>query len=393
MAATLDSEVVFKSRTALIGMAPASVTALVASGINSMAKLAFSCAYQVGGSDDASLIQVLRDALGAEPSVNDKAALRRLFFEATTMAMAEMKAKITGTEDSAPKKVPQPERASRYDAQVLRLSGMILTGELECAHSLIDAVFQQREDDVVRYISPDACVKRDQEVTGIKRNVGDPALKADVSNEMRTRAALTRRSLAYDQSGLISFACLEGWVEYLFAQIMRPAPEGFHSITLAQALQADRHLFMCLAGLTRNGIQPKPDGSKPLEDHIVAAKIDPQVSMLLMPLPGGRGQKHAADDSGQSASVTRSAKAQKGSAKGKGKGKAKGKRETGTPPANMPAELAGMNYTDRSGKPICFKFNLPGGCPFGERCRNRHICCKPGCGKNHSFAGNHVGEI
>ncbi len=141
MAATLDSEVVFKSRASLIGMDNASVVALVGHGINSMAKLAFSCAYQIGGSDDASLIQVLTDALGAVPSVNNKAALRRLFFEATTMAMAEMKAKISGTDDSAPKKVPQPERAARYDAQVVRLSGMILTGELECAHSLIDAVF------------------------------------------------------------------------------------------------------------------------------------------------------------------------------------------------------------------------------------------------------------
>ncbi len=72
MAATLGSKVDFESRTALIGMAPASITAFVTSGINSMARLAFSCAHQFGCSDDASLIKVLRDARGTEPSINDK---------------------------------------------------------------------------------------------------------------------------------------------------------------------------------------------------------------------------------------------------------------------------------------------------------------------------------
>ncbi len=52
-------------------MAPASFTTLVALGINSIARLAFSCAHQFGGSDDASLIMVLRDARGTEPSVYD----------------------------------------------------------------------------------------------------------------------------------------------------------------------------------------------------------------------------------------------------------------------------------------------------------------------------------
>ncbi len=62
---------------------------------------------------------------------------------------------------------------------------------------------------------------------------------------------------------------------------------------------------------------------------------------------------HPAGDAEPGASGTRSAKAHKDSSKDKGKGKVKGKRETGTQPANKPAELAGMNYTYRSGKPIC----------------------------------------
>jgi hypothetical protein len=43
------------------------------------------------------------------------------------------------------------------------LAGLHLSGEYECAHSLLDA-----EDDVVRYLVVDECVKREQEDAGCK---------------------------------------------------------------------------------------------------------------------------------------------------------------------------------------------------------------------------------
>ena len=133
---------------------------------------------------------------------------------------------------------------------------------------------------------------------------------------------------------------------------------------------------MRLAELTRNGISPRPDGSKPLEGAIPLAKADPQVATLLQPLPyavGAQGSKRkwSTDDA-----ASKAENASKGKGRGK-KGKAKGRGKG----AVMPAALKGMHSKTPQGRPICFNFNMSG-CSSAN-CSMAHVCCKPGCYKTH----------
>ena len=387
MAAVLDSESVFKERAREIGMSETALNALRLAGTRTLAKLAFSCSYQLGMTSDAPLIQVLADALGAAPGVEDSACLRRLFFEATTASMSHMKDKIERTEEHLPRRLPQPERNARYNRQVARLTGLVLEGELECSHGLIDEIAQQREDDAVRYLAPDRCGKRDTELENSRKSTStkdEVPVGADTSTEMRIRAALTRRALAYDQCGLMSYECLNSWTEFLFTQILRSAPVGYASVTMQQALQADKALFQVLARTTRNGIGPNLAGVKPLEVAMQAARSDPQVAMLLMPMPGGSSAKRTMNFDSEDFP-------KKQKTKGKGKGKDKivnstGAKGKGQGKGSRPLELKGMYFRTPSGDAICSNFNLSSGCDNGPSCRNgKHVCAYPKCQGQHSL--------
>ena len=87
-------------------------------------------------------------------------------------------------------------------------------------------------------------------------------------------------------------------------------------------------------------------------------------------------------------------KAGKGKGKdkaGKGKGKDKGK----DPQLKLPIALRfpGVNPNDGDGNPICYAYNLPGGCdkaPPGGRCpKGRHVCMLSSCRQAHAYVGNH----
>lgn len=409
---TLESKEVFRTRAVAIGLDSATLAALIAAGVDTLSKLQFSSAYQLGQSDDTVLLAVVSRALGAGAVVSapDAAAIRRLFFEAATLTMSELKATLERHDESPAKKIPQPERVARYRAQVQRLPGLRLVGELECSNALIDLVFQQSEDEIIRYLAPSKCTRRSQELLGlpkesrystdlngfIKERQHDASLAADVSTEMRTRYALTRRALAYDQVGLCDFHVLDGWSDFLWEQMMRPPPVGYTQISLDQVLQADRAIFLVLAELTREGITIRPTGVKPIEAAFPTARLDPQVAMLLQPLalsqrsapfttpqvtlpsPPGQGKK-ALKRAAAQAKAAASAPYAKPAGVIIPKGKGKGGKSAGKGSKGMPAELAGMADRTSAGEPICFKFNMAGGCPYGTNCRNKNVCCVPGC--------------
>ncbi len=60
----------------------------------------------------------------------------------------------------------------------------------------------------------------------------------------------------------------------------------------------------------------------------------------------------------------------------------------------MPKELIGLEAATEDGEPICFAYNLPGGCnkaaKWGEKCsKGLHVCVKKGCKKHHPYVGSH----
>jgi hypothetical protein len=73
----------------------------------------------------------------------------------------EMKRKIEMVEDDVPRRLPPPERESRRLRQVGELAGLQLSGKYECAHSQIVKAVQMLEDNVIRYLGVDECVKRE----------------------------------------------------------------------------------------------------------------------------------------------------------------------------------------------------------------------------------------
>ena len=419
----LDSTHVFRDRAEAINMPTRALDALIAAGVDTLSNLAFSSSYQHGAPDDSPLLRVLALAVGDAATqlvpitVQENAALRRLFFEAVTVNMSEMRTRIERAGDAAPKRLPAAERSARYDAQVLRLNGLCLTGELECAHSLVDAVFQQKEDEVVRYLAPENCPKRSQELVAaapvaskvldltklgpVAVTTVECAFTADVSTELRVRSALTRRALAYDQCSLVEFKFLEAWSDYLFAQLMRAPLAGFNWVTMQQILQADRQLFQVAAEATRSGISMKANGDRPLQAALLQARNDPQVMLLLMPNKGSSSaafpppppslpkvvQVQNPPGSGRAKKLARLALLQlKGQEKGGKGGKGKGK---GQEKGRMPAGLEGMLSRDDHGVSICYSFNLAG-CSnevSNGRCsRGRHCCCRPGCLAEHPLS-------
>ena len=395
-----------------MGILPAGINALVLADIDTLAKLAFACSYTPGSPVDTPLRDFLRDVLGSDPSTGQLSCYRRLFFEAHTLSVADLRDKVTRTDESAPRKLPAPERGARYESQKQRLSNLDLTGELEVSHALLDEIVQMAEDDVLHYIPLERCTRRDQEISGVKK---DSALKADnkgdikvvatsvdaiadLASDFMIRSAFQRRSLAFDQSGLISYGVMESWHSELFKIMMRQPPPGYAHVSMGQVVNADRELFRRMAELTRNGIRPTSAGMRPLEDAWKASMRDHTVTHMLQPLQGssssaaskipvaiakllpnppGSGKKAKAKAKRNAALAANNLPYAAPKAKGKGKGK--GKALTG--------DFAGMSSVMPDGSTICFNFNRPSGCSgaqVGQRCnRGMHVCIK--CHQTHAF--------
>ena len=404
----LDSEPVFTSRMKGTGVSPAAIVALRAAGINTLSRLAFAVSCQPGVGDEKPFIDLMELALGVSPiAPGELASLRRCWFEASTVAVAEMRSRVDRTDESRPKKLPQPERTARRSAQALRLSGLQIEGALEPSHALIDLVVQMCEDEILRYVDPSVCTARQAEILGVKKEqfmkqTANGALMgverevvqvADLTTEFRVRTALQRRSLALDQVGILDYARSERYHSYLFALIMKPIPETHFAINLAQVLTADKHIWAFMGEECRDGITARTNGSQPVEEALRLALLDPVIMSLLQPLPRGGGGKGRNQGKANDAEEQGDAKkAKKGGGKG-GSGKqaakagiagsgagAKAGAAKKQPWSPMPKSLIGHHAQTAAGERICFGCNLPGGCPnaqFGSKCpRGMHCCCK-----------------
>ena len=383
---------------------------MIAAGFTTMAKWAFSTSYSPGAQDDALFIAMLDTVNGSRPSVSQISCYRRLFFEAHTISVSDMRDRITRTEDSGPRKLAPPERAARFESQRARLIGLELEGELEISNSLLDEVMQMLEDDQLRYIAIDHCTKRDQESGGVRRDhtlkasvtTGDIKVSgadvlpsADLASDLKIKFALQRRSLAFDQAGIVDYEVFEKWNNLMLSHVMKPAPPGYTQVDINQALRADAQLFKLIGKATRSGIR-NTGLVKPVQVALIQVMYEPEVMFLLMPMQSSWSSSHTAppaarvpqqaqsdgkvrqDTSGNSGSPKKKAK--------KNKGKGKGQGEKG---ASLFAEFTGMSTKDPAGVNICLMFNKVSGCSFaraGGKCgRGRHICASHGCLGSHGL--------
>jgi len=208
----LDSEPVFRDRMKAIGVSDAFQLALIAAGITTLARLAFSSASMPGSGDDSAFVGFLVgfSALSTQAiPAGQLACLRRLWYEAHAVSLSDIRARTETTEDSPARRLPIPERASRLASQQIRLAGVLIEGPLEPSHGLIDYVFGLKEAETLRYVDPAKCTSRAMELVGVKKQSGikvnaqgqviiedkPSVLTTDISCEFRCRQALQRRSL------------------------------------------------------------------------------------------------------------------------------------------------------------------------------------------------------
>ena len=411
----LDSLPVFESRLQSAGLEDVHIRGLVSAKIDSLAKLAFMTSCQPGVGDDKELLDaigaILKFSSGDPMPATVSASIRRVWYEAHSVAMAEMKQRVERGEDSMPKKLPLPERETRRKDQQTRLGpGISIEGPLEPSNSLIDFIFTMREDETVKFIDPVICTSRESEVSGTKKETfvkmepsgslkavhREHTVTADISTEYKLRLALQRRSLALDQLDLLDYTASENYHAFLFSLLSQPAPESHHAVTVQQVLNIDKQVWVQMALTCRTGISRKISGVSPMAEALKAALEHPMVKCLMQPLPkagGFRSEKggggHHDDRQAPLRDMPYHYKGKKGEGKGS-KGKKGGKNDSrpSRDYRGMPRGLQGGHRRTSSGKSICFSYNLQG-CPKakpGSSCeKGMHVCA--GCDSpDHTFA-------
>ena len=417
MASGLESQPVFAARAAQMGI-PAGVIALLAAGnIATLGQFAFCCRFQPGGSDEKPFTDVLEVVLGGPPTLGLLSSLRRLYYEAHTTSLIEMRSRLERTDDDGPKKIQGPERTARMVQLKARLPGLSITGELEFSHALFDRVMDQADRNELRYILLEDCTRRHQELEGIKKDellkievkrdnslkmsAEQVAPKARLATDLEIRNAFLRRALAYDAGSLITFGVHEVWIAKLFRIMSEPAIEDHQQISMQQALRADRRLWTKLAEANNGSIVQMPGGLRPLDAAMTRLMDDVEVTFLMLPLPAHHKSSASASTSLLDTAMnwpqnTRPGpyeggkhKGKKGDVKGKGKGgKSDGK---GKGPKTSKVSSSGCSFNLQDGKPVCIFFNSPGGChdkkvAVGKRCsRGWHLCGKNMCGGEHAM--------
>ena len=127
----VDSKAVFQNRLATLGLGPMFAT-FEANGWQTLGDFAFATSWTPSAAtDDLFVRDVLTPLVGAGDSPF-KAQIRRLWFEAFTMATSDLKRKIERPEDEdKPRKLPVAERAHRLNKIRDDLRGVRIEGELE----------------------------------------------------------------------------------------------------------------------------------------------------------------------------------------------------------------------------------------------------------------------
>jgi hypothetical protein len=393
MSVNLDSEALFQARCKEVGMEDAVFDKIKAAKYSTYAAFAYCSSFVPGNTDEVPFITVMKECLQRDPTGPELSILRRLIAESHTFVLSDMRAKLEQRDDSAPRRMAVPERKVRLQQQQERLGEAIsISGSLEPSYWLIDEVEQQREDSVLRWIPAEKCCSRTQELQGEKKESQyqfDPvngifkikgaanAEKADLSIELLVRNSFVRRSLAYDQSGLLSYTVSMTWIDSLFTRAHAPSIPGYQQVSMLQCMSADKELWILLSEALRGALVPVTGtGKKPLDEKFAALAQDHRVAFLLLPLPISRQQN-------QNKNSNNGEEEHEGKRKGDGKGKRKPTKKgniTKDGQTTMPAELQGYSAQTPEGKYICWNFNLAKGCKFakpGGRCkRGVHVCIK-----------------
>ncbi|CAE7689738.1 unnamed protein product [Symbiodinium necroappetens] len=362
MASLLKSQAAFKERALECGLTEAEHDALVARGVTTLSGAAYAVSTPGVTPTEAALRGLLDPIAPEGVSVGSLAAIRRLVFESQTLAIAEVKLAIEGTDGEKRSELAPAERTSRIAAQKARLCGYDLTGTMEVAHSCYTYV-SMIDADSPFYLEPHKFITRAQEISherpgkeivldASKLTVRDKSSfhRMQIQNELQLSQAFTRRSLACDLMGVITFRVQENWHKFLMDRLAESPPPNFRRISMEQVLRADRQAWQKLAEIVPS-IKRTSAGALPLDAAFPTLPTEGSISFYLLPT-----RLQELDD-----------KPPRKPWKGNGKGKdQKGDRGTKrdsegkekTPP-ELPDALKDMPLrTTSKGKRMCWSYNI-----------------------------------
>ena len=394
--ALVESNAAFVQRCGEIDPTGDFGTALANQNLTTFSSLAFSMGTPQTPPSDQQFTALAATVFGGGATLGQTSMLRRLHFEATTLMIASIKQKVDGeTADKAEsvKKIPAAEKRYRLQQQERRLAGIVISGELEPSHQLLDLANNILETGSIIWIAPSRCTKRSDEVQlAIKdrpssvqienqqlkiAQLGDD-FKADYGSEIKLQWCWQRRGLAMDQCRMLSWSIHDAWVHQLFRTLSQQVPPGFNAVKLEQLVRADRELWTLLAQDHKGTLKPDAAGAIPLDALVTRLCQDPRITMFLLP----------------SASVSKAVareevpkKANPGApSQAAAKSTGANKRRKTRAEKNCPEELKKFNLRCEHG-PVCWAYNLKTGCKNAtsgkpSRCaKGYHVCAnchKPG---------------
>ena len=395
MTSIVDSEAQFDLRLDQVNVPSPLRVALKNSGVNSISSLAYSFGQPGQPISNEEFTQWVRQ-LDPTATVGGVSALKRLLFESQTQLLALLKEQVTNPDPQAAKKVPQAEKEARLANLRARLSGVLIEGHAEPAHSLLDMASQMYDQNILRYIPLEKCFSRltelsvtakspakHLEIEAAKIVIKDRDMEHEtaVHSSYQALESFKRRGLALDFAGIMSFSKHDRYVQLLFNHLNRDPPVGYSRCSVSQLLAADRAAWCSLIEVNT---KPRPDaaGVSALDSKLEDALKSYEVSFTLLPAPSKQpAQKPAAApaNAARPAAPMPAKGNRKGSnrfrpyfAKGKGKGKFR-------PDQRVPKEIrdAGGTASMPTGEPICFDFSLRK-CKEsveGTRCKKGfHVC-------------------
>ncbi|CAE7385655.1 unnamed protein product [Symbiodinium sp. CCMP2592] len=295
---SLDSKAAFKARAIELNFPEETLTKLAAINVDTFGALAFIGPLQAGTTDEGPLISMLKRALGSAPDDGLLSIARRLWFESTTQALAEMRGQVERTDASEPVRMPLAERTQRLAALQKRLVGIHWTSDIEPSHKLQDLVAEMVSDQSLLWIPWDRLTSRALEITSDKT---DQAVSFDSAGNLKlvkrstepscstigeyaVKLALQRRSLAFELARVCRYEYLESWHDQLLQVHMRSQPSGHQRVSIAQLREADKFLWTRIAEDTRGSLSMRSDGSYPFEASLAKWKDHTQVQCYLLPL-------------------------------------------------------------------------------------------------------------
>ena len=388
-ATVLESEATFQMQAQRAGLSQFYIDCIKTASLGTLGKLAY--ALTTPGTSPTELqvnnfLNAMRPAV--VPTVADSTAMTRIVFEAQTLTIANLRNSMVATDDTAAKKVAPAERTARVEGQKTNLRGLDLSGPMEPSYWLYDSFSAMMDSGELKYIPPNRCLTRQQEIAGSKPDkqikldenktglvikVAGQEREISIASDLSLFQAMCRRGLAMDLVGVASYDTVMRWTNRMFTMYTQAPAPGFSKVTQAQLLRADRQAFLRLAEMVTSGFKPNAAGTLPLDEALDRLHTDVTVTYHMLPLPQGKDPKADKDPKDD-----REGPYGKGK---KGKGKKSGKGQGGDKRFPMPAELHGMHHQTPAGKPICYNFNLNRCADKG--CKRQHVCCVPGCYKKH----------